>query len=429
MIFNLRNSFLALMSVNAALASCESGYMPMTINFEEFASGSYITNVGGGIRVRTTGRGYNDEGARIYQTDRAEYEGEPGLDPDLDLAGAAGNHGKVLIIQETEGTEPDDNGSGGRIFFESTAPFYVKDITLLDVEQPATLKGFLDGSRVFSVNSAVVPDGGMTSVDLSGYEGINRFVVRFAKSAAIAEMEVCVVTPVFITASYDNLLAGNNAAVNFLDEEMNLIGGFDIPPVPHTSLALDAGQAITSDGYSIYVRSQDEEDDTTSLVIVYSFAGVEERRFQLGGGNYIGGMDMVEGELAAGHPHNIEFYDPASGSFIRAVNGPFFYPHYHEGFAYDGDLLWYLAYNSDFINGTDVTAGSPTVGTIVSSIDNAAKDCIWQGTGMTTGSNDGELMLGCVNGDWFLVSSADGSVIDSGNNGVDMFGLKKIPVF
>ncbi len=38
-----------------------------------------------------------------------------------------------------------------------------------------------------------------------------------------------------------------------------------------------------------------------------------------------------------------------------------------------------------------------------------------------------ELTLSCADGSWFRVAPADGSVIYSGNNGLDMYGIKIAP--
>jgi MYXO-CTERM domain-containing protein len=63
----------------------------------------------------------------------------------------------------------------------------------------------------------------------------------------------------------------------------------------------------------------------------------------------------------------------------------------------------------------------PTDGGVVEILPNAAADCEIPGTGVSS-SGDGQLTLVCTDGRWFEVSSDDGSVISSGNNGLDMWG-------
>jgi hypothetical protein len=54
---------------------------------------------------------------------------------------------------------------------------------------------------------------------------------------------------------------------------------------------------------------------------------------------------------------------------------------------------------------------------------NVASTCSFGGTGITdSGAN--KLTLACDDGRWFTVSKADGSVVTSGSNGLDMFGLQ-----
>jgi hypothetical protein len=125
-------------------------------------------------------------------------------------------------------------------------------------------------------------------------------------------------------------------------------------------------------------------------------------------------MDLVGGELAVFSNGNIDFYNPATGALNRsfpAAGGSV------EGVAYDGTLLWLL---DDSILGVN-----PADGSLVSTIPNAASGCSFGGSGLTA-AGPGELALGCTDGSWFLVSSADGSVISSGNNGLDMYGLKAV---
>jgi hypothetical protein len=78
---------------------------------------------------------------------------------------------------------------------------------------------------------------------------------------------------------------------------------------------------------------------------------------------------------------------------------------------------------------TDRSKGSdPDSGARGANIPNAAHlaGCDFGGTGLTA-SAVGELTLACESGDWFQVSSADGVVLDSGDNSVDMYGIKYLP--
>jgi hypothetical protein len=60
----------------------------------------------------------------------------------------------------------------------------------------------------------------------------------------------------------------------------------------------------------------------------------------------------------------------------------------------------------------------------MATIPNAAIGEDFGGTGITS-AGAGQLVLAGPSGNWWLVSSADGSVIDSGSNGLNMFGLTR----
>ncbi len=191
----------------------------------------------------------------------------------------------------------------------------------------------------------------------------------------------------------------SDTAVHFLDNNLADTGSF---PAGSTN-----PNGIATDGSLIYTGHF-----TTQEVIAYDFSGVEQFRWSasLSG---LQGMELVNGELAVANGGLIEFYTPATGVFNRSIpsaGGSV------EGLAFDGIVLWQL--DSGAIVGI-----SPADGSVVSSLPNAASGCTFGGTGITA-SAPGELTLACTNGDWFQVSSADGSVLASGNNGLDMFALK-----
>ena len=151
----------------------------------------------------------------------------------------------------------------------------------------------------------------------------------------------------------------------------------------------------------------------TQEVIAYDYNGVEQFRWSatLSG---LQGMELVGTDLAIYQNGNIQYYNPADGTFLSSFDVSGIAGNV-EGIAYDGSVLWLL---SDSLFGVD-----PANGALLSTIPNASSACGFSGTGMTA-SAPGELTLGCTNGDWFQVSSADGSVLDSGNNGLNMYGLK-----
>lgn len=194
----------------------------------------------------------------------------------------------------------------------------------------------------------------------------------------------------------------NTNSIGVLDENFNLLSSFA------TGSSLPNG--VTTDGNLIY-----SGHFTSNEVIAYNFSGVEQFRWS-GSFPNLQGMTIVNGELAIQDNANIEFYNPLTGAFIRSIASP---GGSVEGLAFDGSILWAL---DDRIIGLN-----PLTGAVVAGISNAAFGCSFTGTGITS-IGGGQLALACTNGNWFVVSSADGSVVSSGNNQLNMYGIEAITV-
>ncbi len=63
----------------------------------------------------------------------------------------------------------------------------------------------------------------------------------------------------------------------------------------------------------------------------------------------------------------------------------------------------------------------PDDGTVVTSLESVALDCVTRPDGVVAPEPD-QLMIVCNGGDWYVISSVDGDVLDQGNNSIDMFG-------
>ena len=121
----------------------------------------------------------------------------------------------------------------------------------------------------------------------------------------------------------------------------------------------------------------------------------------------------------------IRLYDASNGTFLRSIivlPGPNI-----EGLAWDGQYLRALSL-------TEITAidiGSDTVpGSVVPGM--AIPSPAWSGAaappaGMGLTANfDGQLTVVTSSGDWWVVHDNDGSVITSGNNGMEMYALTAV---
>jgi hypothetical protein len=194
-------------------------------------------------------------------------------------------------------------------------------------------------------------------------------------------------------------------AVHFLDDLLGDLGSF---PAGAAS-----PNGIGTDGNLIWTAHF-----TTQEVVVYDFNGTIQLRWPATAA--LQGLEFIPstGELALVNAvsTSIDFYHPLSGAFIRSIPAAAFTT---EGVTWDGVRLWQL--EDAGIHATDVLTGA-----IAFSIPNAAAGCLAGGTGIAD-SGPFALTLACADGSWLRVSKADGSVLDSGNNGLEMYGLKTAP--
>lgn len=197
----------------------------------------------------------------------------------------------------------------------------------------------------------------------------------------------------------------NSNSVAFLDDNFVQYGGF----------SLAAGQSlpngIATDGNTIWVGSFLQNQVTR-----YDFAGNVLGSFNDPGFANLQGMELVHGELAVASisgPGTISFYDPISGAYIRTIGDPGVGN--IEGLAFDGTNL--------FARGTPIAAVDPGTGSVSYTIPNPGTGFSFEGTGLAY-SGGNQLAVAGAGGEWTVFSSLDGTVISSGNNGLDMFALK-----
>lgn len=164
---------------------------------------------------------------------------------------------------------------------------------------------------------------------------------------------------------------------------------------------------IATDGTTIWVGTF-----VDATVRAFNFSGALQ--YSWAGVNGLQGMELVNGQLALFDEgtNTIQYRDPLTGAALGSIGGL----ESTEALAYDGTYLWALV--DSLIYGLD-----PTSGAVMASIVNAAGACAYSGTAMAS-IGAGRLTLGCADGSWYTVSSANGAVITSGNNGLQMFGLK-----
>lgn len=191
-------------------------------------------------------------------------------------------------------------------------------------------------------------------------------------------------------------------SVYFLDDQMQPIGSFAVgDPLPNGVAA--AGSLIYAGYFS------------DASVVAYGYDGQEHFRWSDPGLSRLTGMVAVGPYLAASSDTTVYLFQAKSGHYVAQLSAG----DSIEGLAYDGRYLWTL--------GAQLVARDFDTGLVVRSLPNAALACPFSGTGIAS-AGPSKLMLGCSDGQWFEVSSDDGAVLASGNNGLDMFDLAPLPV-
>lgn len=195
----------------------------------------------------------------------------------------------------------------------------------------------------------------------------------------------------------------NDDRIHFLDNRMRDLGSVPAGAADPNGIATTGDQIYTG-------------HFSTNQVIMRDIFGTEQLRWT-GVLSSLQGMEIVDGQLAVylGSGTTIQFHDAFSGRIVRSIPGAISV----EGLAYDGTLLWQLGDST-------LVGTNPASGAVVRSIPNAASGCAFAGTGIAA-FPPGQLTLACENGQWYRVSAADGSVLASGNNGLNMYDLARVP--
>lgn len=207
-----------------------------------------------------------------------------------------------------------------------------------------------------------------------------------------------------VQAGYIAAVWSDPSTIHILDDDLNSTFSFVTDPNPN---------GVATDGTVIY-----SGHFSPAEVVAYNFAGNELFRWGDASLSGLQGMTLVGSELAISTNGEIQFRNALTGALVRTITGDDITGTI-EGLAYDGSLIWALG--DDELFGID-----PLTGDTIVAIPNAAADESFGGTGIaTSGAN---LVLAGDSGNFFIVSKVDGSVIDSGNNGLAMFGLDETSV-
>ncbi len=201
----------------------------------------------------------------------------------------------------------------------------------------------------------------------------------------------------------------NQGAVVYLDSNFQQIGAFAFGgnPFPNGIAVNPAGEiyaGVFTPNNTVYAYDYNGG---------FLFNWNDPNSFNLQGMEY-----MLNGNVAIANASEIRFHDAATGLLNGTIPNPAGSD--TEGLAYDpvNNIIFALA--------TDIWALDASNGNMIYTIPNPAVNNSFTGTGITYLGND-VLAIGTVEGDWYVIDSVTGNLLDFGNNGVDMYGLKVIP--
>ncbi len=233
---------------------------------------------------------------------------------------------------------------------------------------------------------------------------------RFVKDRCFRGLLACLVASGLVAAS-GSAQAGSYVAVTWGDDAVHLLDQ-DLQDTASFSTSVGLPNGVATAGNLIWVGSF-----TSQNVFAYNFTGAEQFQWSLPSAFELQALDYAgSGQLLAMDAVNAALvrFDAFSGavlSSIPAISAS------TEAIAIDGGEVWQLTDDNIYLT-------SLVDGAIIRTIPNAARLESFEGTAMA--NNGDSLVLGSDSGNWYRVSKLDGAILDSGNNGLEMFDLQPV---
>ncbi|HVS03665.1 MAG TPA: hypothetical protein VMT16_12920 [Thermoanaerobaculia bacterium] len=222
----------------------------------------------------------------------------------------------------------------------------------------------------------------------------------------------CAILTVFCLFANAALLQAQEpafAAGNWDDDTIVLLGA-DMASVDSFAAGAEDPNGVAFDGTLIY-----SAHFTNDTVYAYDLDGNIQFSWTRGELGSVQAMTFSGGALVFGGAlDDIFFVDPADGSDIRDIPLPDQCSGL-EGMQAVGGNLWLLCDEGLIL--IDATSGS-----FIGSQSSPTSGCSFSGTALAAADTT-TLVLGCGSGDWYFYDIVSESVVDSGNNGIAMFGL------
>jgi Ca2+-binding RTX toxin-like protein len=149
------------------------------LKFNELSTGQIVDNEYSDMGV-TISSGDGDNPVMVFDTNQPT-----GGDTDL----ATNNLDNVLILSEDgDSTDPDDEANGGTFIFDFETPAEIEKLTLLDVEEGASIKLYDDEGDLIDEIFVTTADNGQCVVKI-GEKDVSKMVVELNGSGALDNVE------------------------------------------------------------------------------------------------------------------------------------------------------------------------------------------------------------------------------------------------
>lgn len=207
--------------------------------------------------------------------------------------------------------------------------------------------------------------------------------------------------PALVAASYVGVTWGDDA-VHFFDQNLADTGSFI------TTVGLPNG--VAAHGGTLWVGSFTSPD-----VVAYDATGTEQFRWALPAPFSVQALTYAgSGQLLAMDAENSALvrFDAFTGAVLGSAPAVSVST---EALAVDGANVWQLVDENIYL--TRLADGA-----VIRTLPNAAHLEVFEGTAMASVGDS--LVLGSDSGNWYRVSKLDGSVLETGNNGLSLFDLQ-----
>ncbi len=193
--------------INIDIVDCESAEC-LTIDFAQFSAGQVIDDELAAMGIHVTTDNASTPAMIFDSSDPTGGDFDLGTPnqtfggPGIGAGGEAGQAGEnaiglgnLLILSEdgNDGSDPDDNASGGEFIFTFDDPVLIESVSLVDIDEQTncTLEAFdADGGLIGGAAAQTLGNNSVQKLVL-GTNGVSTLKVKLTGSGAISSLVVC----------------------------------------------------------------------------------------------------------------------------------------------------------------------------------------------------------------------------------------------